>query len=78
MADIGKQRILRFLGHIVRRNGAWLEKRIFQGKVEGKRGRGRTAMKWIDQWKTFTGMSLEEAMRKARNREEWKNTVKTI
>jgi hypothetical protein len=37
------KRMLQFFGHVVRRDGENLEKIIMEGKVEGRRPRGRTA-----------------------------------
>ena len=36
------ERKMRFFGHIVRKNG--MEKRLMQGKMEGKRRRGQTSI----------------------------------
>ncbi len=44
---------MRFFGHMVRRDG--LEKTIVQGRMEGKRSRGRPAMRWTDDIKRWTG-----------------------
>jgi hypothetical protein len=78
LAVVCKQRILRFFGHIIRRDGLSLEKMMIEGKIEGKRSRGRTPMRWIDQIKTITGYPLEEAIRSAENRELWKEIVANV
>ena len=39
------ERKMRFFGHIVRNNG--MNNRLMQGKMEGKRRRGRPATTWI-------------------------------
>jgi len=48
---------------------------MIEGKTEGKRSRGRTPMHWIDQIKTISGYTLEEAIRSAENREFWREIV---
>lgn len=45
LAAICKQRITRFFGHIIRRNGLSLEKMMIEGKVERKRSRERILMR---------------------------------
>jgi len=40
-----KQRVLRFFGHIIRKDGSSLEKLMIERKIEGKMGRGRTPMR---------------------------------
>ena len=44
---IGKIRLrkMRFLGHVIRKDG--LENLALTGKIEGKRGRGRKRMLWM-------------------------------
>jgi hypothetical protein len=78
LAVVCKQRILRFFGHIIRRDGSNLEKLMIEEKIEGKRSRGRTLMRWIDQIKTITGYPLGEAIRLAENRELWKEIVDNV
>lgn len=48
------------------------------GNIEGKRSRGRTSMRWIDQIKTITGGLLEDAIRLAENCERWKEVIANI
>lgn len=36
-----------------------MEKMIIEGKIEGKRSRGRTPMQWTEQIKTITSYPLE-------------------
>lgn len=73
-----KQSILRFFGHIIiRRDESSLEKLVIEGKIEEKRSRRRTPMRWIDQIKAITGYPLGEAIRSAENREIWKGIVAT-
>lgn len=46
--------------------------------MEGRKSRGRTSKRWIDQARIFTGMSLQEAMLAAEDTEEWRNIVEDI
>lgn len=78
LSEVCKQRILKFFGHLMRRDGHSLEKQIIQGKIEGRRGQGRPGMRWIDQCQTFTGLSLENAVRLTEDRLKWKETVESI
>ncbi|KAL4098550.1 hypothetical protein QTP88_023137 [Uroleucon formosanum] len=78
LAVVCKQRILRFFGHIIRRDESSLEKLVTVGKIEGKRSRGRTPMRWIDQIKAITGYLLGEAIRSAESREIWKGIVANV
>ena len=50
---------MRFFGHIVRKNG--MEKRLMQGKMEGKRIRGRPATTWFQDLKEWTKLDIAGA-----------------
>jgi hypothetical protein len=39
---------LEWLGHIIRMNEARIVKKIFEGKLEGRRGRGRHRLRWLN------------------------------
>ena len=54
-----KKRKLSFIGYACRGKCS-LMKDIMQGKVEGKRGRGRPRMQYIDNAKSWTGKSASE------------------
>lgn len=77
-AGVCKQKILRFFGHIIRRNRSSLEKMIIEEKIGEKRNQRRTPIRWIDEIKHITGYLLEEAIRPAENRELWKEIVANI
>ena len=47
LVNIIRKGRLCYFGHIIRQHNS-LEKTIMQGKVEGKRGRGRPKKRWID------------------------------
>jgi hypothetical protein len=65
--------IIKFLGHIVRQDG--LEKLVIQGKVDGKRKRGRSLNRFIDQVAGLTGLSIYNLVRQAEDREAWRVTA---
>lgn len=65
-----QRRILKFFGHVIRRDS--IEKLIIQGKVEGRRKRGRSPVRFMDQIKTLTNLSVAEVMRTADDREAWR------
>jgi hypothetical protein len=39
---------LEWLGHVIRIKEVRSVKKIFEGKLEGRRGRGRARLRWID------------------------------
>ena len=61
------ERKIRFFGHIVRKNG--MEKRLMQGKVEGKRRRGRPTTAWFQDLKEWTKLNIAAASQLATDRE---------
>ena len=69
-----RTRQMRFLGHVIRKDG--LENLALTGKIEGKRGRGKTRMLWmtsLNAWIVERGIRHHEVelIKKARNRELW-------
>ena len=57
-----KSRKLSYYGHVMRKQGNSLEKEIMQGTIPGTRARGRPRMTWMDNVKTWTGLTLEESI----------------
>jgi len=64
--DTVKARKLAYCGHTMRKQGSCLEKEIMQGTMPGARRRGRPHMAWMDNIKTWTGLSVEESTRMTR------------
>jgi len=60
---------LAYYGHTMRKQGSCLEKEIMQGTMPGARRRGRSRTAWIDNVKTWTGLSVEESIRMTEERE---------
>ncbi|CAH2233643.1 jg14387 [Pararge aegeria aegeria] len=67
--------ILKFFGHVSRRESDSIERLVVQGKVEGTRGRGRSPMRWTDQIKSAVGGPLHECTRLSASREKWRMFV---
>ena len=55
-----------------------LERLIMQGKIEGKRGRGRPAAKWFDNIKTMTTRNVYQLNEDTEDRAEWRRQVQSI
>lgn len=77
LSTIINQSILRYFGHITRRREG-MERLVVEGKIEGKRTRGRSPLRWSDQIKSITGYSLSEAAQHAQEREEWTTTINRV
>ncbi|KAG1690280.1 Peripheral plasma membrane protein CASK [Nymphon striatum] len=80
LKDIQKRQ-LTFLGHCIRKEK--LECVALQGRIEGKRARGRQRIKFLDIVKTAvesTGSptTIPEIFRSVRNRQLWKNMVSKV
>ena len=69
------ERKMRFFGHIDRKNG--IEKRLMQGKMEGKRRRGRPATTWFQDLKEWTKLDIAGASQLATDRERWQKSSKS-
>ena len=61
LLDTVKARKLAYYGHTMRKQGA------------RRRGRPRTA--WMDNIKTWTGLSVEESVRMTEDRDKWRKYV---
>ena len=68
------ERKMRFFGQVVRKNG--MEKRLMQGKVEGKRRRGRPTTAWFQDLKEWTKLNIAAASQLATDRERWREIIK--
>jgi len=70
-----KARKLVYYGHTTRKQGSCLEKGIMQGTMPGACRRGRPHTAWMDNIKTWTGLSVEESIRMAEDRDKWRKYV---
>ena len=64
-----KQRKLRYFGHVKRQDG--FLKMTMEGKLEGRRPRGRPRTSWADNVEEWTGRSKQECTRAASDRPQW-------
>ncbi|GFO05905.1 retrovirus-related pol polyprotein from type-1 retrotransposable element r2 [Plakobranchus ocellatus] len=69
-----RKRKLSFFGHICR-SKCTLMKDTIQGKLEGKRGRGRPRAAYLDNIKTWTRRNSTEIYTMTERREEWRELV---
>ena len=70
-------RRLEWLGHVSRMNETRSVKKIFEGKLEGRRGRERPRRRWInDVEDDLRRLSVKRWRTKALNREEWASIVR--
>jgi len=73
LLTIVKKRKLKWYGHVTRSKG--LAKTVLQGTVQGGRRRGRPRKSWEDNISEWTGLELSKTLRKAEQREEWRELV---
>jgi len=59
LLDTVKARKLAYYGHTIRKQGSCLKEEIMQGTMPGARRRGRPRTAWMDNIKTWTGLSVE-------------------
>jgi len=59
LLDTVKARKLAYYGHTMRKQDSCLEKEIMQRTMPGARRRGRPRTAWMDNIKTWTGLSVE-------------------
>jgi len=70
-----KARKLAYYGHTMRKQGSCLEKEIMQGTMPDARRRGRPRTAWMDNIKTWTGLSMEESIRMTEDTDKWRKYV---
>ena len=70
-----KARKLTYYGHTMRKQGSCLEKEIMQETMPRARRRGRPRTAWVDNIKTWTGLSMEESVRMTEDRDKWRKCV---
>jgi len=73
-----KARKLAYHGHAMRNQGSCLEKEIMQGTMPGARRRGRPRTAWMDNIKTWTGLSVEESVRMTEDRDKRRKYVHAV
>eukprot|EP00794_Sanderia_malayensis_P016388 gene16388-biopygen12078 len=73
VVEIIKRRKLKYYGHQTRKQAQ--AKVIIEGRVEGRRERGRPRRQWEDDLKQWSGCSMEELRRAAEDKERWRRLV---
>ena len=64
------KRKCQYFGHLVRHNE--LQRQLLEGKINGKRSRGRPRITWMDNLKKWTGKSYGNLIRIAEDREKFR------
>ena len=75
VVDTVRKRKMELFGHICRMNGERMLKTVVTGMVDGSRGRGRPARRWIDDITKWCNCTIPEAVRKAGDRRTWRSTI---
>ena len=61
---------LQYFGHLMLTDDS-LKKSLMLGKIEGRRGRGRQRMRWLNVITDATSMNLGKLREMVRDREAW-------
>jgi len=63
-----KRSKLSYFGHVIRKEGDYLEKEIMQDTVPGVRKQGKPKMRWIDDMEKWAKVSFEKLLRETDDR----------
>jgi hypothetical protein len=71
-----KIRRFEWLGHVIRMNETRAVKKIFEEKLEGRRGRGRPRLRWIKDVEDYLRkLGVKRCRTKTLDREEWASVI---
>ena len=68
--------ILQYFGHLIRRNN--IHRVLLEGKINGKRERGRPGASWANNIIKWTGFNYSDTMRTEQDRHRWKVVSRTV
>ena len=72
-----RRRQLKFAGHVIRKGG--LEKLVLEGKINGKRQRGRQRLKYLEGLASATGYGgAVDILRRADGRASFRHMVANV
>ena len=71
LVDMIKRKKLAYFGHLVRRDN--IQRLLLDGKIDGKRSRGKQRLTWADNITEWIGMKYSECIRIAQDRRRWRS-----
>ncbi|PSN40288.1 hypothetical protein C0J52_22094 [Blattella germanica] len=72
-----KAKRIEWIGHVSKMDGGRSIKKIFEGKFEGRRDRGRPRLRWTDcMERDLCNLGVRNWRRKAENMNEWAIIIK--
>jgi len=78
LLDTVKASKLAYYGHTMSKQATCLEKELMQRTMPGARRRGRPCTAWIDNIKSWTGLSVEESVKMIEDGNKWRKYVHPV